>query len=203
MADTPFACAAPARPASSAGHPGGFGTRAGGTTAPARGDRCDGWRQCQSGSADRSRKMPQAERREASALSRSAPTPQPAWMVAPRGAPSPHFLFVKAELGMVRAQERSGKGERMGKVKRRTVRKKPRTRSPSPGGGGSASMSKANASRGGVSLNDSSPHPDAHFVRVDPPPPGEGGSEYAERAARHCGVRADQLRSELGSARRR
>jgi hypothetical protein len=86
-----FACAAPARPASSAGHPGGFGTRPGGTTAPARGARCDGWRQCQSGSADRSRKMPQAERREASALSRSAPTPQPAWMVAPRGAPSPHL----------------------------------------------------------------------------------------------------------------
>ena len=34
-----FACAAPARPASSAGHPGGFGTRPGGTTTPVRGAR--------------------------------------------------------------------------------------------------------------------------------------------------------------------
>jgi hypothetical protein len=41
-------------------------------------------------------------------------------------------------------------------------------------------MSKANARRGGVNLfAKASPHPDAHFVRVDPPPPGEGDTEPA------------------------
>jgi hypothetical protein len=37
-------------------------------------------------------------------------------------------------------------------------------------------MSEANASRGGVTLHEDSPHPDAHFFRVDPPPPGEGNT---------------------------
>ena len=46
-------------------------------------------------------------------------------------------------------------------------------RLPSPGGGGSASAE--GASRGGVALKrKESPHPDAHYVRVDPAPPGEG-----------------------------
>ena len=44
-----------------------------------------------SGSADRSRKMPQAERREASPHQR--PHVSAAWSGAPRGAPSPHFSF--------------------------------------------------------------------------------------------------------------
>src|SRR5437660_3445896 len=58
----------------------------------------------------------------------------------------------------------------------------PRTPSPSPGGGGSASSEAAR--RGGVLFRTKySPHPDARFTRVDPPPPGEGGTERAACAS--------------------
>jgi hypothetical protein len=79
---------------------------------------------------------------------------------------------------------------------RRKAMCEPHARIPSPGGGGS--VNTGGASRGGVELGaKGSPHPDAHCVRADPPPPGEGEAEHAARSAgtrRHvrisCGRRA-------------
>ena len=73
--------------ASSAGHSGGFGTRPGGTRTPVRGARCKPGR-IAGRSADRSRKMPQVERREASAFAtRAAPHKRSYWCALRRSAP--------------------------------------------------------------------------------------------------------------------
>jgi hypothetical protein len=50
----------------------------------------------------------------------------------------------------------------------------PHAPSPSPGGGGSARRTTFAEPGWGDLADEDSPHPDAHFVRVDPPPPGEG-----------------------------
>src|SRR6185503_7577784 len=53
------------------------------------------------------------------------------------------------------------------------------------------------ASRGGLKQEES-PHPDAHFVRVDPPPPGEGiracGSPFASSRSQRCAKKSGPRR---------